>query len=108
MAKAARRYDLYVPVTYNDGRPIPDELFDAVERRLLSRFGGLTSHRREFPLKGVWQGQSRSYQDEVVILTVLDLRRGGSKHFVAQLKRFLMDRFEQVEILITELSLRIH
>lgn len=28
MAKAARRYDLYLPLTYNDGRPIEDEMFD--------------------------------------------------------------------------------
>jgi hypothetical protein len=34
MPRAARRYDLYLPLTFNDGRPIPDEHFDAVERRL--------------------------------------------------------------------------
>jgi hypothetical protein len=51
MARSARRYDLFLLLTDNDGRPFADELFDAVERRLLARFGGLTSQQRDFPLR---------------------------------------------------------
>src|SRR5882762_5246723 len=56
MAKDARRYDLYLPLYYNDGGTIPDVLFEDVERRLLGRFGGVTSQQRDFPLRGIWQG----------------------------------------------------
>jgi hypothetical protein len=52
MAKTARRYDIYLPITFNDDRPIPDELFDAVERRLITQFGGVTAQQRDFPLRG--------------------------------------------------------
>ena len=61
MAKAARRYDLYLPLTDNEGGPIPDDLFKGVQRRLLARFGGLTAQQREFPLQGIWQGGTRLY-----------------------------------------------
>jgi hypothetical protein len=77
MAKAARRYDLYLPLTYNDGRPIPDEHFDSVERRLLARFGGVTSQQRGFPLRGVWLGGTQLYLDQVIVMTSLDFRRSG-------------------------------
>lgn len=40
MPKAARRYDLYLPLADNDGRPFADELFHSVQGRLLARFGG--------------------------------------------------------------------
>jgi hypothetical protein len=43
MAKSERRYDLCLPLTFNDGRPIGDDRFEAVERRMLARFGGVTS-----------------------------------------------------------------
>jgi hypothetical protein len=108
MAKAARRYDLYLPLTYNNGRPIPDALFDEVERRLLERFGGVTSQQREFPLRGIWLGQTQLFFDQVIVMTTLDFRRHGSARFLAQLKKDLLRQFDQLEILLTETSLRVH
>jgi hypothetical protein len=108
MAKSARRYDLYLPLTDNDGRPFSDDLFKDVQRRLLARFDGLTAQQREFPLQGIWQGGSRLYFDQVIILTVLDFRRQGSGRFIVGLKQSLLREFGQLEILITEQPLRVH
>jgi hypothetical protein len=108
MPRSSRRYDLYLPLTYNNGRPIEDERYDQVERRLLARFGGLTSDQREFPLRGIWQGRTRLYLDQVIVMTVLDFRRQGSTRFLAQLKPVLLQEFDQEEILITESPLRVH
>jgi hypothetical protein len=108
MPKVARRYDLYLPLTDNDGRPFADELFQDVQRRLLARFRGLTALQRDFPLQGIWQGETRLYLDLVIIMTVLDFRRQGSTRFFAQLKQALLREFEQLEILITEQQLRVH
>jgi hypothetical protein len=108
MARSARRYDLYLPLTDNAGHSIDDELFDSVERRLLARFEGLTSQQRDFPLRGIWQGGTRLFLDQVIIMTVLDFRRQGSTRFIAQLKQALLREFDQEEILITEQSLRVH
>jgi hypothetical protein len=41
MGKSARRYDFYLPITFNDGRPIADAQFEAVEHQLLAKFGGV-------------------------------------------------------------------
>lgn len=108
MARAARRYDLDLPLTDNAGRPIADAVFDSVERRLLDRFGGLTTQQREFPLRGIWLGGSHLYFDQVVIMTALDFRRQGSGRFIAGLKQSLLREFDQLEILITEQPLRVH
>ena len=102
MAKAARRYDLYLPLRDNEGQPFPGTLFDSVEQRLMARFGGLTMQQRGFPLRGVWQEAARVYVDEIIIMSVLDFRRQGSSRFIAQLKRALLHEFDQLEILITE------
>ena len=108
MARSARRYDLYLPLSDNAGRPIADAVFDTVERRLVARFGGLTSQQRDFPLRGIWQGEARVYLDQVIIMTVLDFHRPGSARFIAQLKQDLLRDFDQLEILITEQPLRVH
>jgi len=108
MARSARRYDLYLPLTYNDGRPVEDEKFDAVERRLLTQFAGLTAQQRDFPLRGIWQGETRLYFDQVILMTVLDFRRQGSTRFLKQLKTDLLQQFDQLEILLTESPLRVY
>jgi hypothetical protein len=108
MAKAARRYDLYLPLTFNDGRPVPDSRFDSVEQKLLKRFGGVTSQQRSFPLRGIWQGERRLYLDDVIVITALDFRARGSSRYIGMLKQEMLRDFKQVEILITESSLWVH
>jgi len=108
MPRRARRYDLYLPVNYNDGRRIPHKSFVSLEARLLSRFGGLTSQRTEFPLKGIWQGQTRLYIEAVIAITIFDFRAERSDRFFSALKKELLREFEQEEILITELAIRVH
>ena len=108
MPRAARRYDIYLPLTYNDGRLIADELFRVVQRRLLGRFGGVTAQQQESPLQGMWQSGGRVYHDQVIVMTALDFHRHGSTRFIAELKHALLADFEQLDILITEQSLRVH
>jgi len=108
MPRSARRYDLYLPLADNDGRPIAGEVFDDLEARLAARFGGITTQQRAFPLRGIWQGTDRLYLDLVVIMTVLDFRPKGSARFIAELKQSLLREFAQLEILITEQPLRVH
>lgn len=108
MARTALRYDIYLPIRDNEGHPIPDRLITSVENRLLDRFGGLTTHHRRFPLRGIWQGDKRLYIDQVIILTVLDFRPRGSSRFIVKLKKALLQEFDQLAILITESSLRVH
>ena len=107
MARSARRYDLYLPLAFNDGRLIPIEQFEGVERRLLDRFGGVTS-LRDFPMRGIWQGETQLYLDQVIVMTVLDFRPAGSSRFIATLKRDLLRQLDQLEILITESAMRVH
>ena len=108
MAKAARRYDLYLPLRDNNRQPFPGTLLDSVEQRLMARFGGLTMQQRGFPLRGIWQESARVYVDEIIIMSVLDFRPQGSARFISQLKKALLHEFDQLEILITEQFLRVH
>lgn len=108
MARSARRYDIYLPLAYNDGNPVEDDKFNAVEQQLLAHFNGLTTQQRDFPLRGIWQGETQLYFDQVIVMTVLDFRRHGSGRFIARLKKGLLEQFEQLEILMTESVLRVH
>ncbi len=64
-----KEYDLYVPLTYNDGRPIESRKLVRLRNRLLREFGGLTF----FPQsnEGFWTVAGVTYRDEIVIYRVI-------------------------------------
>lgn len=37
-----RRYEILLPLTFNDGRPIPGEAFEQTREELVARFSGVT------------------------------------------------------------------
>ena len=68
----SRRYEVYLPLEYNDGTPIEPEKFLAVQQEFLERFSGLTQVAKEFPLRGIWRQEERTYFDNIVIYTLYD------------------------------------
>jgi hypothetical protein len=110
LPRQARRYDIYLPIQYNDGISIEEEKFVQVQRELFRKFGGLTSIKREFPLRGMWGNETTVYEDEIIILTVVDFSDNveETEQFITDYKEILKIRFEQEEIFITGQDLTIY
>lgn len=103
MARPIRSIDVYLPLDCNDGRPIPESKYVALQQELLNRFGGVTSVQRQFPLQGVWQSGADVYHDRVVVFSVMDFREETQLEclrYLEKLKGRLKKRFDQLEILI--------
>ncbi len=104
MARPIRSIDIYLPLDYNDGRPIPESKYVSLQQELLGRFGGVTSVQRQFPLQGIWQAGTEVYQDRVVVFSVMDYREETQLEclrYLERLKGRLKRKFDQLEILIT-------
>lgn len=102
MLVQVKKYDIYLPLRYNDGRQIEDGKFDQVDDVLYERFGGLTTALRDFPLRGLWSGESEAYRDLIVIYTTIDFEPSESTtQFFEDYKETLKSQFQQEEILIT-------
>jgi len=118
LPQESRKYDFYLPLRYNNGRDIEREKLDQVERELFSRFGGLTSIKRDFPLRGIWGNETTVYEDEIIILTAIDSsgnsfasledRLEETEQFITDYKEMLKIRFKQEEIFITGQDLTIY
>jgi hypothetical protein len=99
-----RAIEIYLPLDYNDGRPIKSAKYIPLEDELLERFGGVTSTQRLFPLRGLWQSETQVFQDRVVVFSAMDF--GAQTEFeriryLERLKGRLKKKFEQLDILIT-------
>jgi len=68
----AKRYEVYLPLKYTDGRLVEAEKFSLLEDELVERLGGLTSMQQDslHALRGFWKHKGQIYQDEIVVLTV--------------------------------------
>ena len=91
-------YELYVPLHYNDGRPINPEKLKALKRRLVDQFGGLTHFRQEN--EGLWKIGDHTFRDRVEILRVLVSDEAAARKYFTQLKADLIREWEQQDFLI--------
>ena len=104
MARPIRNIEIYLPLDYNNGQPIPESKYVSLQGELLDRFGGVTSVQRQFPLQGLWQTGSDVYHDRVVVFSVMDFREETQLdclRYLTRLKTRLKKKFDQLEILIT-------
>jgi hypothetical protein len=101
----ASEYDVFLPLTYNDGRPVEAEKIAELKRRLQDRFGGLTF----FPQRteGLWKIGNVSFRDDIVILRVLSEEVRESREFFRRLKEELSADLGQQELLIVERKVEI-
>jgi hypothetical protein len=104
MARPIRNIEIYLPLDFNDRRPIPESKFVSIQQELLNRFGGVTSVQRQFPLQGLWQSGAEVYHDRVVVFSVMDFREETQLvclRYLERLKDRLKKKFDQLDVLIT-------
>ena len=99
-----KEYDIYLPLTYNDGTPIYVEAIDQIGVRLLKRFGGVTFFPQ--PNQGMWKMGEVVFRDQIVVFRVLTENVKSARRFLGKLKEQLKVDLEQEEILIVEKSAR--
>ena len=76
-----KEYELYVPLTHNDGTPVDPKVLVKLRERLLEEFGGLTFFPQ--PNEGFWTFGGITYRDEIVVYRVLSDRvRAAAGSFV--------------------------
>ena len=95
-----KEYDLYLPLHYNDGRPIDAGEVARFKRILVEEFGGLTHFPQEN--EGLWKLGGVTFRDQVIILRVLAEDGARARKFFANLRVELMRALEQADVLIVE------
>lgn len=95
-----KEYDLFIPLYYNDGRPVEPQQFQALQQQLLEQFGGLTFFPQ--PNEGFWTVAGVTYRDAIVIYRVLTSDAQAARRFLSALKERLKEELQQEEILIVE------
>lgn len=99
MSTTLRRYELLLPLRFNDGQPVPDSLIADTLVELEQQFGAVSSETQI--IRGQWQHQGQSYRDELVRLFVDVPDTAESREFFIAYKNQLKGRFRQVDVWMT-------
>jgi len=96
-----RKYEIYLPLKYNDGKTIESEKIVRVWDELAETFGGITVSPLSAPYQGRWQYGGVEYIDEIIKVEVVATNDRAAKKFLKEFKKRLKASLQQIDILIT-------
>ena len=99
MSISGRRFEILLPLRFNDGSPVPDALIAETLVELRRRFGAVSSETQK--IEGQWQHGGEVYRDELmrVFVDVEDTDR--NRDFFRRFREQIKTRFRQVSIWMT-------
>ena len=99
---ASRRYEILLPLRFNDGRRVPEHLVGDTLIELRRQFGAVTWESQI--VRGLWEHGGQVYKDDSLRVTVDVPDLSENREFFRQFKERLKVRFQQIDIwMITHL-----
>jgi hypothetical protein len=97
-----RRYEILLPLVYNDGSPVPGTLLAETFAELRERFGAVSWETQT--VQGQWEHEGAIYRDNFtrMFVDVPDLPE--HRLFFRDFKEKLKRRFNQLDVWITSHS----
>jgi hypothetical protein len=99
MKTSWRRYEVLLPLRFNDGKEIPDALIAQTLLELRQKFGAISVESQT--IRGHWQHRTKVYRDDLmrVFLDVQDIP--ANRQWFESMKVRLKKRFKQLDIWMT-------
>ena len=99
MDKPYRRYEVLLPLWFNDGTAVPDELIAETLLELRGQFGAVSCESQT--IHGEWAFQGNLYHDSLIRAFVDVPDTAENRQFFIAFKERLLARFQQLDIWVT-------
>jgi hypothetical protein len=96
MSSKSRRYEVLLPVRFNDGRDVPDELLGEAVNEIVGQFGAVSFHKQT--IEGHWQHAGTLYRDDLACIVVDIPDTATNRKWMKAFKTKWKKRLEQVEL----------
>jgi hypothetical protein len=96
-----RKYEIYLPLKYNDGESIESARIVGIWDELADIFGGITVSSLSAPYQGRWKYGGVKYIDDIIKIEVVTTNDRKTIRFFKDFKERLKETLQQVDILIT-------
>lgn len=105
MKSSFRRFEILLPLQYNDGRQVPYQIVGQAVLEVKKRFGAV-SHESQV-ISGSWDDKQQTFHDQLTRFYVDVPDVAGNLDFFVHFKEMLKQRFEQLEIWIVTFPIEI-
>ncbi len=99
MSISGRRFEILLPLRFNDGTPVPEALIANTLVEIRRNFGAVSSETQR--IEGQWQHAGQVYRDELMRVFVDVENTPQNREFFHQFREQLKIRFRQVAIWMT-------
>ena len=96
-----RKYEIYLPLKYNDGKEIEPEKIQRIKQELVAMFGAITASSRSSPYQGTWKYGGVEYVDDIIKVEVVTSSDRMMKKVLKDFKERMKESLQQIDILIT-------
>jgi len=96
-----KKYDVYLPLKYNDGTEIETRKLRQIEDQLTEVFGAITVSPLSAPFRGTWRYGGVEFVDDIVKIEIIVKEDLSANHFFKRYKRQMKRALRQLDILIT-------
>jgi len=93
------RFEILLPLFYDDGRAVEPEKFLATDDDLVNTFGATSTD--QVTVRGQWKYQSTLYSDQLIRVRVDVEDTPENRDAMRALKEAFKNRFDQLDIWIT-------
>jgi hypothetical protein len=99
MSSTLRRFEILLPLRFNDGQPVPDDLVGQTLLEFRQQFNAVSAETQV--IRGHWQHQGEVFRDELVCVFVDVADNEENRAFFVAYKEQLKARFRQLDIWMT-------
>ncbi len=99
MNKPYRRFEMWLPLLFNDKQPVPESLIVETLVEPEQRFGSVSSETQT--TRGRWHHEGEAFRDDLVRVFVDLPDEPAIRQFFADYKELLKARFQQLDIWMT-------
>ena len=99
MSRMVRRFEVLLPLRFNDGTAVPDDAVADTLLELEQRFGAVSCETQT--IRGQWRHEGQSYRDDLIRVFVDVADEAESRTYFLEYKERLKARFQQLDIWMT-------
>jgi len=103
--KSWRRFEILLPLRFNDGKKVPKALLAQTVQKLEDRFGAVSAETQI--IHGRWRTKGRAFRDDLIRIYVDAEQTPEVQAFFRDFKERAKTRFQQLDIWLTSHSIEI-
>jgi len=99
MSRTLRRFEVLLPLRFNDGLSVPDEVVADTLIELEIRFGAVSCETQT--IRGYWRHEDALYRDDLIRVFVDVADEPEHRQFFLDFKERMKARFQQLDLWMT-------